>query len=61
MGTSRSVARDSSLSADRNFDAANVCDKKTWMARLELVEQGLSKQRAQAWLTVVKCFVKCFL
>ena len=43
MGTSRSVARDSTVSIDRDFDAANVCDKTTWMERLELVEQGLSK------------------
>ena len=36
--TSRSIACDLTLSADRNLDAANVCDKKTWMERLELVE-----------------------
>ena len=60
MGTSRSVARDPTLSVDRDFDAANVRDQKTWMERLELVEQGLSKLRAQLWLTIVKCFVKCF-
>ena len=56
MRTSRSVARDPTLSVDRDVDATNVCDKKTWMERLELFEQGLSKLRAQPWLTVVKCF-----
>ena len=40
MGTSRSVGRDPTLSVDRDFDAANVCDKKTWMERWELVEQA---------------------
>ena len=51
MGTSPSVACDPTLSVDSDFDA-NVCDKKTWMERLELVEQGLSKLRPQPWLTV---------
>ena len=46
------VARDPKLSVDRDFDATNVCDNKTWMERLELVEQGLSKLRSQLWLTV---------
>ena len=41
MGTSPT------LSVIRDFDAANVCDKKTWMERLEMVEQGLRKLRAQ--------------
>ena len=53
MGTSRSVACDPALSVDGDFDATNVCDKKAWMKRLELVEQSLSNQRAQPWLTVV--------
>ena len=48
MSTSRSFARDPTLSVD----AANVCDKKTWM------ERGLSKLRAQPWLTVVECFLE---
>ena len=56
MGTSRSVACDPSVSVDRDFDAANVCDTKTRLDRLECVEQGLSKPRvklrAQPWLTV---------
>ena len=52
MGTSRSAACDPTLSVDRDIDATNVCDKKTWMERLELVEQGLSKLRAQPRLTV---------
>ena len=38
MGTSRSIARDPNV--DRDLGAANVCDKKTWMERLELVEQA---------------------
>ena len=54
MGTSRSVACDPTLSVDR--DPTNVCDKKTRLERLELVEQGVSKLRgklrAQQWLTV---------
>ena len=58
MGTSRNVACDSTLSVNRVFDAANVCDKTTWLERLDLVEQGLSKLRAQPWLTVVRCFVE---
>ena len=52
MGTSRSVACDPTLSVDRDVDARNVCDKKTRLERLELIEQGLSKLRAQPWLTV---------
>ena len=56
MGTSRSFACDPTLSVDRDLDAANVYDKKTWMQRLEVVEQGLNKLRAQPCLTVVKCF-----
>ena len=58
MGTSRSVARDPTLSVNWDCDAANVGDKKKWMERLELVEQGLSRLRAQPWLTVLKCFVE---
>ena len=42
-------------------DAANVCEKKTWMERLELVEQCLSKLRAQPWLTVVECFCSVYV
>ena len=52
MGTSRSAACDPTLSVDRDLDATNVRDKKTWMERLESVEQGLSKLRGQSWLTV---------
>ena len=37
-GMGQSVACDPSLSVDRDLDATNVCDKKTWMERLELVE-----------------------
>ena len=55
-----SVACDPTLSVDRNFDATNVCDKKTWLERLELVEQGLSKLRAQPWLTVADRVVESF-
>ena len=40
------------LCVSRDFDATNVCDKKTLMERLESVEQGLSKLRPQPWLTV---------
>ena len=59
MDTSRSVACDPTLTVDRDRHAANVCDKKTWMERLELVEQGLSKLRGQPWLMVGKCLVVC--
>ena len=56
MGTSGSIASDPTLGVDRDLDAPNVCDKKTRLERLELVEQGLSKLRgklrAQPWLTV---------
>ena len=48
MGTCRSLACDSTLSVDRDLDAANVCDKKTWMERLELVEQVLSKPQERS-------------
>ena len=51
MGTSRSVACDPTLSVDRDLDATKVCDKKTWMERLELVEQGLSKLRGRSLAT----------
>ena len=37
MGTTRSVACNPTFRVDR-VDAANVCDKKTWMERLELAE-----------------------
>ena len=40
------------LGVDRNPDAARVHDETTSMERLELVEQGLSKLRAQPRLTV---------
>ena len=53
MGPSRSFARDPTLSVDRDLGAAGVWGKKTWMERLELVEQGLSELRAQPWLTFV--------
>ena len=59
MGTSRTVACDPTLSVDRYLDATNVCDKETWMERLELAEQNLSKLRAQSWLTVAERVVKC--
>ena len=59
MGTSRSFSCDPTLSVDHILDAANICDKETWMERLELVEQGLSKLRAKLWLTVDKCSVAC--
>ena len=49
---SKRCMRSRALGVDRNLDAAHVCDKKTWMERLELVEQGLSKLRALPWLTV---------
>ena len=52
MGTSRSAACGLALSVDRNPDAARVHDGTTSMERLEVVEQGLSKLRAQPWLTV---------
>ena len=35
-----------------NLDAANVCDNKTWMDYLELIEQCFSNLRAQPWLTL---------
>ena len=60
MGRSRSVACDPTISVHRDLDAANVCDKNTWMERLEFVEKGLSKLHALPWLTVVKCLVECF-
>ena len=41
--TSRSFAIDPTLSVDPDLDAANVCDKKTSMERLELVKEGLGK------------------
>ena len=47
VGTSRSAACSPALSVDRNLDAARVHDETTWLERLELVEQGLSKLRAQ--------------
>ena len=53
--------QDDGHESKRNFDAANVCDKKAWMERLELVEQGLSKLRAQPWLTIIKCSVECLI
>ena len=56
MGTSRSDACGPALSVDRNPDAARVHDETTSMDRLELVEQGSGKLRAQPWLTVGKCF-----
>ena len=43
---------DPTLSVDRDIDATNVCDKKTWMEGLALVEQGFRKLCAQPWLTV---------
>ena len=52
VGTSRSAACGLVLSSDRNSDAARVHDETTSVERLELVEQGLSKLRAQPWLTV---------
>ena len=61
MGTSRSAACGPALGVDRNPDAARVHDDTTSMERLELVEQGLSKPRAQPWLTVaVVRFVHSF-
>ena len=51
---------DPTLSVGRDLDATNVCDEKTWMERLELAEQGLSKLRAQPWLTVAERVVKEF-
>ena len=47
MGTSRSAARGPTLSVVGNPDAARVLDETTSMERLEFVEQGLSKLRAQ--------------
>ena len=55
MGTSRSAACSPALSVNRNPDAARDHDKTTSLERLELGEQGLSKPRAQPWLTVVNC------
>ena len=52
VGTSRSAARSPALSVDRNPDAARVHDETTSLERLDLVEQGLSKLRAQPWRTV---------
>ena len=52
MDTIRSVPRDPTLSVDRDLDAANVCDNKTWMDYLELIEQCFSNLRAQPWLTL---------
>ena len=49
---SRSAARGPALSVDRNPDAVRVRDETTSMEGLELVELGLSKLRAQPWLTV---------
>ena len=60
MGTSRSAACDPTLSVVLDFDATNFCDKKAWMGRLDLVEQGLSKLRALPWRTVAKRVVKSF-
>ena len=60
MGTTRSVACNPTFRVDRGLDAANVCDKKTWMERLELAEHGLSTLRAQPWLTVADRVVKSF-
>ena len=48
-GHESKLACDPTLSVDR--------DKKTRLERLELVGQGLSKLRAQPWLTVRKCSV----
>ena len=56
-GHESKLACDPTLSVDRDLDAAHVCDKKTRLERLELVGQGLSKLRAQPWLTVRKCSV----
>ena len=48
MGTSRSFACDPTLSVDRDLDAANVCHRKTWMERLEMVEQGFEQATCAA-------------
>ena len=60
MGTTRNGACDPTLSVNRDIDAASVRYETTWMERLELVEQGCGKLRAQPWRMVPVRFVKSF-
>ena len=49
------------LSVDRDFDATIVCDKKTWMEQLELIEQGLSQPLMTVAERVVWSFCSMFV